>query len=163
MANLLSSQDEKAMNIQIFDAEAETAPSTEKKKPNTDRLQRQDMEAPHNQALQTLNIDTASEFYATMSAFSKQENDLKSCPKHPNRHIEYFSVEMGYGLCPSCVYEVEGLEKSSLADAKKTCTDLLARWVNLIDNATYMPVEHLFKEKDFGIRWRSAFKEEMKK
>jgi len=33
--------------------------------------------------------------------------------------------------------------------------------VTLLDNATYMPCEHIQKEKEYGIPWRSAFKKEM--
>ena len=77
MSKLLQSTDEKAMDITIFDAQTETAPSTEKKrKPETERLIRQDMEA-EKVALQTLHVEDAAEFYATMSDFSRKDHDLK--------------------------------------------------------------------------------------
>ena len=31
----------------------------------------------------------------------------------------------------------------------------------MLDNATYMPCEHIQKEKEYGILWRSAFKKEL--
>ena len=31
----------------------------------------------------------------------------------------------------------------------------------MLDNATYMPCEHIQKEKEYGIPWRSAFKKEL--
>ena len=31
----------------------------------------------------------------------------------------------------------------------------------MLDNATYMPKEHIQKEKEYGIPWRSAFKREL--
>ena len=34
--------------------------------------------------------------------------------------------------------------------------------MTLLDNATYMPCEHIQKEKEYGIPWRSAFKKELK-
>ena len=37
----------------------------------------------------------------------------------------------------------------------------MQRWITLLDNATYMPVEHIQKEKEYGIKWRTAFKDEM--
>jgi len=162
MSKLLQSTEDKKMNLILLEAEMETAPSTEKKRPlMSDRLNRQDLEA-EKVTIKTLGIDEAAEFYATMSAFSKSEHDLTQCPKHPNRHIEYFSVELEKGLCPSCVYEEDEIDKTTLSSAKTMCDDMMKRWVNLIDNATYMPIEHLFKEKDFGIRWRTAFKAEIK-
>jgi len=33
--------------------------------------------------------------------------------------------------------------------------------VTLLDNATYMPCEHIQKEKEYGIPWRTAFKKEL--
>ena len=33
----------------------------------------------------------------------------------------------------------------------------------MIDNARYLGVEHRHKEKEYGIKWRTAFKEELKK
>ena len=37
----------------------------------------------------------------------------------------------------------------------------MQRYVTLLDNATYMHVEHIQKEKEYGIPWRSAFKKEL--
>ena len=33
--------------------------------------------------------------------------------------------------------------------------------MTLLDNVTYMPIEHIQKEKEYGIPWRSAFKAEL--
>lgn len=33
--------------------------------------------------------------------------------------------------------------------------------MTLLDSATYMPCEHIQKEKEYGIPWRSAFKREL--
>ena len=33
--------------------------------------------------------------------------------------------------------------------------------MTLLDNATYMPCEHIQKEKEYGIPWRTAFKKEL--
>ena len=37
----------------------------------------------------------------------------------------------------------------------------MQRFVVLLDNAAYMPLEHVQKEKEYGIPWRSAFKAEL--
>lgn len=38
---------------------------------------------------------------------------------------------------------------------------MMQRYLTLLDNATYMPSEHIQKEKEYGIPWRTAFKREM--
>ena len=37
----------------------------------------------------------------------------------------------------------------------------MERFVTLLDNATYMPIEHIQKEKEYGIAWRTCFKQEV--
>ena len=32
------------------------------------------------------------------------------------------------------------------------------RWARVLDNAGYLGVEHRHKEKEYGIKWRTAFK-----
>ena len=32
------------------------------------------------------------------------------------------------------------------------------RWAKVTDNARYLSVEHRHKEKEYGIKWRTAFK-----
>ena len=37
------------------------------------------------------------------------------------------------------------------------------RWATVVDNVRYLEVEHRHKEKEYGIKWRTAFKEELDK
>ena len=37
----------------------------------------------------------------------------------------------------------------------------MQRYICILDNATYMPCEHIQKEKEYGIPWRSVFKVEL--
>ena len=37
----------------------------------------------------------------------------------------------------------------------------MGRYIVLLDNATFMPSEHIQKEKEYGITWRTAFKKEL--
>ena len=71
--------------------------------------------------------------------------------------MEYFSKSLKKSMCAQCVFEGK-IERDTLSDSRKLIQDLMQRWINLIDNATYMPCEHIQKEKEFGIRWRTAFK-----
>ena len=64
-------------------------------------------------------------------------------------------------MCATCVYEDDTLDRDTLFDSRKICQDHMVRWVALLDNATYMPIEHIQKEREFSIKWRTAFKEEM--
>lgn len=46
-------------------------------------------------------------------------------------------------------------------DAREYCDAFMARYIVLLDNVIYMPSEHVQKEKEYGITWRSAFKKEL--
>ena len=37
----------------------------------------------------------------------------------------------------------------------------IERWAHVVDNARYLAVEHKHKEKEYGIKWRTAFKGEL--
>ena len=41
--------------------------------------------------------------------------------------------------------------------------DLCDRWCHVIDNARSLNVEYRHKEKEYGIKWRTAFKVELEK
>ena len=64
-----------------------------------------------------------------------------------------------------CSQEMEQA-KISLDDcvnARKFCDQIMQRYIVVLDNATFMPCEHIQKEKEYGIIWRSAYKEELNK
>lgn len=48
---------------------------------------------------------------------------------------------------------VQHLESSQLP----TFLGLCDRWAKTVDNSRYLQVEHKFKEKEYGIKWRTAF------
>ena len=41
--------------------------------------------------------------------------------------------------------------------------DQVNRWAKVADNARYLSAEHKYKEKEYGIKWRSAYKLELEK
>ena len=47
--------------------------------------------------------------------------------------------------------------------AQDYCQAVLNRFTELMDEATCMPNEHIQKEKEYGIEWRTAFKKELEK
>ena len=48
-----------------------------------------------------------------------------------------------------------------MVPARDYCDSIMKRYIKLLDIATYMPSEHVWKEKEYGIPWRSEFKKEM--
>ena len=51
-------------------------------------------------------------------------------------------------------------QKLTLEDQMKLDA-MVKNWNSLMDNAKYLGVEHRHKIKEYGIKWRSAFKIEM--
>ncbi len=35
------------------------------------------------------------------------------------------------------------------------------QWAHIFDNARYLGVEYRYKEREYGIKWRSAFRDEL--
>ena len=62
-----------------------------------------------------------------------------------------------------CVTEIEkqGLNLGECVQARLYCENVMKRYVTLLDTCTFMPSEHMQKEKEYGITWRSAFKQEV--
>ena len=46
---------------------------------------------------------------------------------------------------------------------EKKMNVLCDRWATVVDNIKYLDVEHRHKEKEYGIKWRAAFKLELGK
>ena len=53
------------------------------------------------------------------------------------------------------------VELTECVDARTFCDSVMQRYIVVLDNATFMPCEHIQKEKEYGIIWRSAFKAEL--
>lgn len=47
---------------------------------------------------------------------------------------------------------------SECISSREYCDKIMFRYITLLDNATFMPSEHIQKEKEYGITWRTAFK-----
>ena len=45
-----------------------------------------------------------------------------------------------------------------LVEAQDYCMKVMQRYIDILDDATYMPTEYFQKEKEYGIPWRSAFR-----
>ena len=122
--------EEKQRNIIIFDAETLSKDVNSK-----DEKKERDKEIPPSQALATLRVESAANFFSTISEKLSDKNDQP---------------------------DEEGRDYNTLVYARTLCKDYLERWVMLLDNATYMPGEHMQKEKEYGIKWRTAFKDEIR-
>jgi len=62
--------------------------------------------------------------------------------------------------CSNCMVDF-GIPIAECVDSRQYCDAIMQRYIVLLDNATYMPCEHIQKEKEYGIPWRSAFKQEL--
>jgi hypothetical protein len=47
---------------------------------------------------------------------------------------------------------------TDIRDKDPRTNDLMLKWDKLMDNACYLGNEHKYKEKEYGIAWRSAYK-----
>ena len=73
---------------------------------------------------------------------------------------EFFSLSLKETMCKGYMEENK-IDPNSVVDAREYCQKIMQRYITLLDNATYMPCEHIQKEKEYGIPWRSAFKKEL--
>ena len=48
-------------------------------------------------------------------------------------------------------------------EVEKKMNALAERWAKVTDNSRYLSIEHRHKEKEYGIKWRTAFKGELEK
>ena len=70
---------------------------------------------------------------------------------HPGRKFIGCAEEM----------DKQGLSLSDCVNARAYCEGIMGRYIALLDFATFMPSEHIQKEKEYGITWRTAFKKEL--
>lgn len=88
-----------------------------------------------------------------------ENKDFSVCPEH-NSPKELFHFDTRMTLCSQCLVD-KRIDRGNCVEARKFCQAVMQRFVTLLDNATYMPIEHVQKEKEYGIPWRSAFKAEL--
>ena len=81
------------------------------------------------------------------------------CKTH-NMLKDYFHPASKTTGCQTCFIEKQ-IIFSELVDAREYCNKVMERFIDILDHATYMPNEHIQKEKEYGIPWRTAFKEEL--
>ena len=75
--------------------------------------------------------------------------------------MEFFSMELNKTMCRGYA-EDNNIKVETLLNASDYCQSVMMRYIHLLDKATFMPAEHIQKEREYGIIWRSAFKREMK-
>ena len=66
-------------------------------------------------------------------------------------------------MCRAEIENTPGLSIDDCVLARDYCQTIMQRYITLLDNATYMPCEHIQKEKEYGIKWRTTFKLELEK
>ena len=96
---------------------------------------------------------------AELMSKATESKEFTMCADH-NNPKELFHFETRMILCSQCLVD-KRMDRDLCVEARKFCQALMQRYVTLLDNATYMPIEHVQKEKEYGIPWRSAFKAEL--
>ena len=96
-----------------------------------------------------------------LANFASKTNEKKfqMCQTHLHPK-EYFFYPTRMTLCGECLIE-KSINQNDCTDARKFCQAMMHRFTTLLDNATHMPNEHIQKEKEYGIPWRSAFKKQI--
>ena len=94
-----------------------------------------------------------------LASFSTKHSQFTMCTKY-NQPKEYFHEATRQTLCNGELEEKQ-IDMLDCVLARDFCQGIMQRYVTLLDNATYMPCEHIHKEKEYGIPWRSAFKKEL--
>ena len=75
--------------------------------------------------------------------------------------MEFFSLELNKTMCRGYAEENK-IDIDTLLSSQDYCQSVMKRYIHLLDKATFMPVEHIQKEREYGVVWRTAFKKEMK-
>ena len=70
-------------------------------------------------------------------------------------------MELNKTMCRGYA-EDNKIDIETLVSAKDYCQSVIMRYLHLLDKATFMPAEHIQKEREYGIIWRTAFKRELK-
>jgi hypothetical protein len=84
---------------------------------------------------------------------------VEPCSDH-GKLRDFFHPETKLLGCHECIV-CNNLNIDDCRDARETCKVIMDRFFTLLDNVTYMKHEHIQKEKEYGIPWRSAFKVEL--
>ena len=73
---------------------------------------------------------------------------------------EYFNIPKKILGCQDEIAD-QKIKIEECVNAREYCDKVMFRYITLLDNATFMPSEHIQKEKEYGITWRTAFKNEL--
>ena len=90
---------------------------------------------------------------------NSQEKQLDLSPEGDPR--EYFHMSRKF-LGPHAEIAKQDINLAECVSARSYCAAMMQRYVTLLDCATFMPSEHIQKEKEYVITWRTAFKAQLK-
>ena len=95
----------------------------------------------------------------SLENFRVSEKQFQMCQDHQSGK-EHFYYPTRMTFCSQCLADKQ-IDKKDCIGSRQFCQAMMHRFTTLLDNATFMPVEHIQKEKEYGIPWRSAFKKEL--
>lgn len=110
--------------------------------------------------LQNSKIDdvSISSYLVSGSKSGKDKKPVPICDAHSIAK-EFVHLQSRTHGCQQCMVDA-GRELSNCVNARDYCDAMTTRFIVLLDAATFMKHEHIQKEKEYGITWRSAFKTE---
>lgn len=108
-----------------------------------------------------MSISSQDKLLSQLTGGASDANQNKTVDMSPHGNPrEYFHMQRKFLGCPTEI-EKQGLNLSDCVPARSYCEQIMQRYITLLDNATFMPSEHIQKEKEYGITWRTAFKNEL--
>ena len=112
----VEASEDMSRNIIIFDAETLGRNQIKPKTANTQR----NREIPPEQELATLRVDSAANFFATISLKSNDPAELEECLLHVPRPLEYYSLVSKRTLCSQCIIDGD-IDRKTLVHVKTLC------------------------------------------
>ena len=108
-----------------------------------------------------MSISSADKLLSQLTNGASDGTQAKTMDTSPHGNPrEYFHMARKFLGCAEEI-EKQGLSLADCVSSRSYCEGIMARYICLLDNATFMPSEHIQKEKEYGITWRTAFKKEL--
>ena len=108
-----------------------------------------------------MSVSSQDKLLSQLTKGASDSNQSKTVDMSPHGNPrEWFHTGRKFIGCSEEI-EKQGLALSDCVNARAYCEAIMGRYIVLLYNATFMPSEHIQKEKEYGITWRTAFKKEL--
>jgi hypothetical protein len=108
-----------------------------------------------------MSISSPDKLLSQLTGGASDCNHTKNVDNSPHGNPrEHFHMQRKFLGCTTEI-EKQGININDCISARQYCEGVMNRYITLLDAATFMPSEHIQKEKEYGITWRTAFKKEL--